>query len=171
MPLLLALVALVITIAPLRSAEAQPPAAGATQPLVGSWQGAVTAGPNTFRIGMVVTTTASGVEAYLVSIDQDSSRLPVGQITLSGSDVRLDLPAIGGNYAGTFSADGSEIVGTLTQGMPLALGLTSSTHHSPSPTLQTPRSARSSPDTSTRSLRRTGTRSARWSLFRSRSGM
>jgi hypothetical protein len=120
MPLLFALVALVVTLTPTREVAAQAPT-DSPQSLVGSWQGAVTAGPNAFRIGMVVMTTASGVEAYLVSIDQDSSRLPVGQITLTGSDVRLDLPAIRGNYAGTLSADGSEIVGTLTQGMPLPL--------------------------------------------------
>lgn len=91
-------------------------AAGAAG-LEGSWQGALTAGANTLRIGLVVTgSAAGGYNATAVSIDQDGARFPVQTITLKGSAVRFEIPAIKVTYDGTLSPDGSELAGTFTQG-------------------------------------------------------
>lgn len=100
---------------------AQTAAAGSAPSLVGNWQGALPVGNASIRIGLVVTASAGGYEAYLVIIEQEGSRAPVQQVTLTGNRLHLDITAIRGAYDGIISANGNEIVGTLTQAMAVPL--------------------------------------------------
>lgn len=99
--------------------NAAPPPA---QALIGNWQGALVLGPNTMRIGLVVTPGVSGgYSATLIAIDQDGASLSVTQVSLAGSALHLDLAAIRGSYDGMLAPGGQDITGTFTQGMPLPL--------------------------------------------------
>ena len=65
------------------------------------------------------------------SIDQNGQGIPASAVSLKGSAFKFTIPAIGGSYEGTLSADGTTIKGTFTQGGPLPLDLvkaTPSTH-------------------------------------------
>lgn len=117
------------------AAGAQTPPPQRAQLLIGNWQGAIALGPTTTRVGLVVTAgTTGGYNATLVVIDQDGATLPVNQITLTGSAVHLDLSSIKGVYDGTLSDNGQDLVGTLTQGMPVALNFRRVDRLDPPPT-------------------------------------
>lgn len=97
--------------------------ASAQASLAGTWQGTITFGPQTLRVGLVVTATASGYDASLVVIDQDGARVPVQRVTLTGRTLHLDIPALRATYEGALDATGSVIAGALLQmDMPTALG-------------------------------------------------
>jgi hypothetical protein len=114
----------------------------AQEALVGTWQGTFSAGPNTFRIGLVVTSDAGRYHATLVSIDQDGTRIPVQQTTLTGSALHLAVTAIKASYDGTLSADGLAISGTFSQGsMAQALDFTRVERLDPPPTFGEPEKA------------------------------
>jgi ketosteroid isomerase-like protein len=84
--------------------------------LVGTWQGTLMAGPNTLRIGLVVTRDAGQDRATLVSIDQDGARIPVQRVTVDGTAVHLDVSGVNGRYDGVLSPDGRALSGTWSQG-------------------------------------------------------
>jgi hypothetical protein len=42
--------------------------------------------------------------------------IPIATITQKASSVTLDLKAIGGSYSGALNAEGTALVGTVTQG-------------------------------------------------------
>jgi murein DD-endopeptidase MepM/ murein hydrolase activator NlpD len=90
----------------------QSPAPG----LEGIWQGALGSGANQLRLLLRITKSADGTfSAKLDSLDQGST-IPVDKVSLTGDAVRLDLPAVGGTFQGTLSADRSQLTGTWTQG-------------------------------------------------------
>ncbi|MEQ1758429.1 MAG: hypothetical protein ABL986_08940 [Vicinamibacterales bacterium] len=117
------LVAVILALALLAPVPARAQTSNATSApaLVGNWQGTLVTGNGRIRIGLVVTATTGGYDAYLVIIEQEESRAPVQQVTLTGNRLHLDITAIRGAYDGIISANGQEIVGTLTQGMAVPL--------------------------------------------------
>jgi hypothetical protein len=99
-------------------------AAQAPVNVAGNWQGTLMLGPQSIRVGMVVTTSGTGYAVTLVVIDQDGATLPADQVTLTGNALHLQLNAIKGAYDGTLSADGRQFTGTLTQGGTIPLNFT-----------------------------------------------
>ena len=69
-----------------------------------------------------------GMKALFYSIDQNGQPLPASAVTLQGSNVKIAIPAIAGDYEGKLGADGNSISGTWTQGPgPSPLNLTRAT--------------------------------------------
>jgi hypothetical protein len=100
-------------------------AASAQTNIAGNWQGTITFGPQTLRVGLVLTPVASGYSASLVIIDQDGAVVPVQQATLTGNALHLDIPNLRAAYDGTLSATGNDITGAMSQqGMPNPLNFT-----------------------------------------------
>jgi len=84
----------------------------------GLWQGALGSGANQLRLLLRITKAADGsLSAKLDSLDQGST-IPVDKVSVTGDDVRLELPAVGGVFQGTLNKDRSELKGTWTQGGP-----------------------------------------------------
>jgi non-heme chloroperoxidase len=97
------------------------------QDLAGDWQGTLKAGPRELRLIIHIEKGEGGQwKATLASIDQSPDRgatMPADSVTVQGTDVKIGVAAIRGNYAGVLSADGASIAGTWTQGAPLPLDL------------------------------------------------
>lgn len=90
---------------------------------VGSWAGTLEVGPSTkLRLALEVTEIDGKLSAVLDSIDQNA-KIPATAISAAGDQGTFACAAIGGLFEGRFSADGSEIAGTWSQG-PNALPLT-----------------------------------------------
>jgi bla regulator protein blaR1 len=99
------------------------------QSLTGTWQGSLKL-PNGKELRTVIkieTTDKDALKGTFYSIDQTPQPIPTGPITQQGSTMKMEIPAIGGNYEGKLSADGKSIAGTFTQGAPLPLNLAKAT--------------------------------------------
>ena len=130
---LLVAAAVVLT---LPAAQAQTPAPTSAQAaethskgdISGDWQGTLEAGKS-LRLVIKITKADKGFAAKFYSIDQAGvPPLGVSSIALDGNNVKFVVDIIGGNYAGTLSADGTTMTGTWTQGPnPLPLNLVRAT--------------------------------------------
>lgn len=101
---------------PLAPATTQSPGAKAGS-LEGEWQGTLDAGGTKLRLLLKLTKSAEGkLTGTLDSLDQDAKGIPISSIEQSGDEVKLELAAIGGSYAGKMSADRPEIMGEWKQG-------------------------------------------------------
>jgi uncharacterized protein (TIGR03435 family) len=91
------------------------------QNIVGTWQATLPTPQRELRLVMKLTRAADeSLKATFFSIDQNG-RGVTANITLKGTDFKAEIPAIGGNYEGKLSEDGTTIVGTFTQGAPIPL--------------------------------------------------
>ncbi|MGE3172147.1 MAG: alpha/beta hydrolase family protein [Planctomycetota bacterium] len=95
----------------------------AQQPLVGTWQGTLDAGPAKLRLAFHVTLRDGALHATLDSIDQGAEGLPVDEVTLLDGAVHFAMPRLGATFDGTLDADGARIVGEFRQGTALPLTL------------------------------------------------
>jgi len=85
--------------------------------LEGEWQGTLDAGGTKLRLVLKVTKNGEGkLTGTLDSLDQNANGIPISAIEQSGDDVKLELAAIGGSYAGKMNAGGMEIAGEWKQG-------------------------------------------------------
>ena len=95
------------------------------QDIAGTWQGTLKAGAD-LRIVMKFSKGPAGAwagQAY--SIDQGGQPFGMSKIVVSGGGVKFSLVQLGGEYAGTLSADGGMITGNWSQGgNPLPLVMT-----------------------------------------------
>src|SRR5262249_43502654 len=81
------------------------------------WQGTLTAGGAKLRLVLKVAKSAEGkLTGTLDSPDQNANGIPISSIDQSGNEVKLQLTAIGGSYAGKMDAAGIEIAGEWKQG-------------------------------------------------------
>ncbi|MGH9647775.1 MAG: TIGR03435 family protein [Bryobacteraceae bacterium] len=96
------------------------------QNITGNWQGTLQAGPQKLRIVFKIALENDKLTATLNTVDQPSPPI-AATITRDGSTVKMTIPAANGNYEGKLSADGNSIVGTWTQGAPVALNLARAT--------------------------------------------
>jgi hypothetical protein len=91
--------------------------------LVGHWQGSLQASPLIeLRLALEITDKDGKLEGIMISMDQDSTPIPMSIAGDDAGSVKLTIASIGGSYEGKFSADGSEITGDWQQGgrkMPL----------------------------------------------------
>ncbi len=96
------------------------------QDIAGTWQGTLQPpqGNSSLRIVMKITRGADQVlRAAMYSIDQGGQPMNAAAVTFERSNLKITVPAIGGNYDGRLSTDGNSIAGTWTQGAPLPLNL------------------------------------------------
>lgn len=85
--------------------------------LAGNWQGTILAGKGIRVVLQIATADEGGTHATLYVIDQSPDGIFIPSLTLQGSNVEFNIPAIAGaSYEGTVSADGESIQGTWTQG-------------------------------------------------------
>ncbi len=83
----------------------------------GTWLGTLQTGGVALRIVFHISRDSVGVlTATLDSPDQAAIGIPVGAVIVTGDSLRLEVPAVGGGYEGTISADGTTIDGTWSQG-------------------------------------------------------
>ena len=85
--------------------------------LVGTWRGLIVAGPSRLRVVLAVKGAGEGaLAATFASPDQGGLELPLDSIALDQKTVSFAIARVGAGYTGVLSEDGSEIVGTWTQG-------------------------------------------------------
>ena len=72
----------------------------------------------------VKTDAAGAITATLDSLDQGALGIPCADFHLDGLSFTFAVPAVGGSYAGSFSADGNTLAGTWKQGQSLPLSFT-----------------------------------------------
>lgn len=95
------------------TAQSSPDAASA----VGEWNGTLDTGSAQLRLVLKIAKSNEGkLSGTLDSIDQNANGIPISSVDQTGSEVKLELAAIGGAYAGKVNADGTEISGQWKQG-------------------------------------------------------
>jgi uncharacterized protein (TIGR03435 family) len=100
------------------------------QDITGTWQGTLkNANGKELRLVAKISRTPATekLAATFYSIDQPSPPFNAGSVTLQGADLKIDIPAIGGNYEGKLSADSKTLTGTWNQGLPSPLNLVRAT--------------------------------------------
>ncbi|HEX7296668.1 MAG TPA: alpha/beta hydrolase, partial [Pyrinomonadaceae bacterium] len=98
------------------------PAQTTPLPIVGTWNSTLVIGPQSLRLVLRVTAGADGLKALLDSLDQpNGANIPIDAITFQNNVLHFEIKGLSIVYEGTMSSDGSEIVGTFTQGSPIAL--------------------------------------------------
>ncbi len=91
--------------------------------LEGTWNGTLDVNGTARRLVLTMSNQADGTStASLLSVDGGGVAIPVA-IVQKGTSVMLDVQMVGGSYAGTLNADGTELVGSWKQGQ-AALPLT-----------------------------------------------
>ena len=105
---------------------ALPSAASAQASPVGDWTGSLDAGmQGTLTIVFHVTEGEDGVlDATLDSPDQGAFGIEAGPVSFEEQTIRIEVPAVAGNYTGKVAEDGSRIDGEWSQGgasLPLVL--------------------------------------------------
>ena len=94
----------------------------ADSPIVGTWNATLVVGPQTLRLVLKVTSSTEGLKAVLDSVDQpNGNNLTVDSITFQNNVLHFEMKRLSVVYEGTMSKDGTEIVGTFTQGAPMSL--------------------------------------------------
>jgi uncharacterized protein (TIGR03435 family) len=100
-----------------------------TQNIAGSWQGTLQpqGGPALRIVMQISRADDQTLKAVMYSIDQGGQPINAREVSFQGSNLKITVPAIGGNYEGRLSGDGNSIAGTWTQGAPTPLNLTRAT--------------------------------------------
>jgi uncharacterized protein (TIGR03435 family) len=110
-----------------QSKSQTPGSSSPAQDITGTWQGSLNTGSREMRVVFKISLEDDKLKAVLYSIDQEGKVIPVSAITRDASTIKITLAAIGGNYAGKLSRDGTMIAGTWSQGVPLPLNLARAT--------------------------------------------
>jgi len=88
----------------------------------GTWQGSLEAGAVKLRVGLHIAKNEKGKwTSTFDSIDQGAIGLPVKVTTVSGAALHFEMPGMGLSFDGKLSADGTQIAGTMTQGVALPI--------------------------------------------------
>jgi hypothetical protein len=95
--------------------ETVPPIPRVTKELEGIWIGTLQAGEAQKQIGLTVINQPDGTASAKV-VSSEGVEIPITAISQKGSSVSLDIKNIGGTYAGTLNAAGTELTDTWTQG-------------------------------------------------------
>ncbi|HLF98591.1 MAG TPA: TIGR03435 family protein [Methylococcaceae bacterium] len=100
------------------------------QDMVGTWQGSLKNAKNGKELRLVGKISRAANEklaATFYSIDQGGQPINAGAVTQQGTNIKIDIPAIGGTYEGKLSEDSNALTGTWTQGQPAPLNLVRAT--------------------------------------------
>ena len=90
--------------------------AARAQTVVGDWEGLLKVGATTLRFVLHVKDGPDGLIGSLDSPSQGVTNVPVSEISFKDGKLTLTIDVIAASYAGTMSADGLSIEGTLSQG-------------------------------------------------------
>jgi hypothetical protein len=91
--------------------------------LAGTWNGTLDVNGIQRRLVLTMANQPDGTATgSFVNVDE-GLEIPISSITQKASSVTLDVKTVGGSYAGALNTEGTELVGTWTQG-PAALPLT-----------------------------------------------
>ncbi len=104
----------------------EPPAKSAPigKELEGTWNSTLEVKGIQRRLVLTMSNQPDGTATgTFVNVDE-GLEIPIATITQNASSVTLDVKAVGGSYSGALNPEGTELVGTWTQG-PAALPLTS----------------------------------------------
>lgn len=93
------------------------------QDVAGAWQGTLDAGGVQLHLLVHIAAAGAGWQGTMDSIDQGAAGIPIPSVTVKGSRVSFDVPAVHGRYEGKLNAAGTAIEGSWSQGMPLQLNL------------------------------------------------
>jgi len=84
--------------------------------LEGTWNGTVDVNGLQRRLVLTLANQPDGAATGNVLNVDEGLEIPISAITQNGSSVTLDVKAVGGSFSGALNAEGTELVGTLTQG-------------------------------------------------------
>ncbi len=90
----------------------------------GTWEGTLDTGAAQLRLVLKLANGKDAATGTLTSVDQGGAVIPIAVITQTRSELKLDLPAVGGGFKGEISKDAASISGTWTQAgadLPLTL--------------------------------------------------
>jgi hypothetical protein len=91
----------------------------------GDWEGTLDANGTKLRLIVKLANQPGGAATgTMTTVDQGGAEIPITTITQKGTNLRLELPKIGGNYTGDINKEGTQITGEWTQGpgkLPLTL--------------------------------------------------
>ena len=99
-------------------------AAAAKTSIDDTWQGTLHAGKDLRTVLKITKAPDGSWKSLFYSIDQGGQPFPVKTTTFQGGELKLNIEAIGGEYAGKLSPDGTTITGEWKQGdkpLPLIL--------------------------------------------------
>ena len=87
-------------------------------PPAGTWEGSVSVPGSELKIAVTLRQVSGAAWSGTIDIPAQGARdMPLGNVTVAGSDVSFALPAVPGSptFKGTLSADGGSITGTFAQ--------------------------------------------------------
>lgn len=95
-----------------------PPAPAQPTPstIHGIWLGTLYAESKNLRLQLRIDSTTTPPSCSLDSLDQHAVGIPCQNVTVNGSSVSVDVPAVKGTLAGTLSDDGRMVSAIWTQG-------------------------------------------------------
>jgi uncharacterized protein len=95
-----------------------------TKAFEGTWKGALDTGSGVLRLVLKLANGQDGAATgTLTSVDQGGAVIPIARITQKGSNLKLEVPTVGGTFSGDIDKDGTAITGLWAQG-PAVLTLT-----------------------------------------------
>jgi hypothetical protein len=104
--------------------EAQSTSAAIGKDLEGTWNGTLDVNGTTLRLVLKMSNHPDGSSTgSLVNLDEGNLEVPLSRIAQAATSVTLELQVVGGSYVGVLGKEGTELVGTYTQG-PLTAPLT-----------------------------------------------
>lgn len=84
----------------------------------GTWEGTLDTGGAQLRLVLKLANQPDGAATgTITSVDQGGAVIPIAVIKQKVSELKLDLPSVGGSFTGEISKDAAAIEGTWTQGM------------------------------------------------------
>jgi len=98
-------------------AEFEPPAKSTplAKDLEGDWEGTLDTHVTKLHVKLHLANGPDGGTGTIVSVDQGGTEIPIAAVTQKDSNLKLELPMIGGEFSGDVSADRKEIAGKWTQ--------------------------------------------------------
>jgi hypothetical protein len=95
-----------------------PPAKSAPigRELEGTWKGALDVNGRQLRFVLKMANQADGTAAGSIANLDEGLEIPITTITQKASTLTLDVRIVGGSYAASINAQGTELVGTWAQG-------------------------------------------------------
>jgi uncharacterized protein (TIGR03435 family) len=86
--------------------------------LAGTWQGTLGSGQEMRVVVQIAKGTRGEYRALFYNIDRSGDGIPVSEISVDGSTVKMAFTMVNGTFHGRFAPDGKSIVGTWSQNAP-----------------------------------------------------
>lgn len=96
----------------------------AQTPYDGDWAGTLEVSGQKLRLELHVKSDAAGAATAVIDSPDQGATIPANAVKTDGGQLGVLFMSIGGEFAGKLSPDGTQLVGTWTQGGSLPLTLT-----------------------------------------------